>query len=412
MTNLQSDKPMLTTYKSIRFFTTVLALVATQTGVFAQAAAAATAPAAEPIKQSVYTSPVFYALALVALVLLIFIFQLSKVVSAVAKNYQRGDGSAWDKMKMVVAIITATLFFSQDASAQAADAAAAATAPEQAPVLDFLHQGFGYNAINALVVVILIELFVVVYLVRMIKLFIVKEAELSPLKEHAERTSVFWDKFNASVAIEKEAAVLTDHDYDGIRELDNALPPWWKYGFYFTIVWAMVYLVYFHISNGPSSADEYKAQMDAGAAQVASYQAKAKDLVTEKTVTLMTEASDIDAGKAAFVQYCAVCHGPDGGGIVGPNLTDKFWLHGGDVKDVFTTIKYGVAGKGMKSWQQELSPKMIAQVSSFVLSLQGTTPANPKAPEGTEYVPGGAATDTTQTTATDTLVTDSTEMMK
>ncbi|MBX7051403.1 MAG: c-type cytochrome [Flavobacteriales bacterium] len=412
MTNLQSDKPMLTTYKSIRFFTTVLALVATQTGVFAQAAAAATAPAAEPVKQSVYTSPVFYALALVALVLLIFIFQLSKVVSAVAKNYQRGDGSAWDKMKMVVAIITATLFFSQDASAQAADAAAAATAPEQAPVLDFLHQGFGYNAINALVVVILIELFVVVYLVRMIKLFIVKEAELSPLKEHAERTSVFWDKLNASVAIEKEAAVLTDHDYDGIRELDNALPPWWKYGFYFTIVWAMVYLVYFHISNGPSSADEYKAQMDAGAAQVASYQAKAKDLVTEKTVTLMTEASDIDAGKAAFVQYCAVCHGPDGGGIVGPNLTDKFWLHGGDVKDVFTTIKYGVAGKGMKSWQQELSPKMIAQVSSFVLSLQGTTPASPKAPEGTEYIPGGAAADTTQTTATDTLVTDSTEMMK
>lgn len=412
MTNLQSDKPMLTTNKTIRLFTTVLAIIGSQTGVLAQAAAATAATPAEPVKQSVYTSPVFYALALVALVLLIFIIQLGKVVSAVAKNYQRGDGSLWDKMKMIVAIITATMFFSQSASAQTADAAAAApAAPEPAPVLDFLHQGFGYNAINALVVVILIELFVVVYLVRMIRLFIIKEAELSPLKEHAERTSVFWDKFNASVAIEQEAAVLTDHDYDGIRELDNALPPWWKYGFYFTIVWAVVYLVYFHISNGPSSDEEYKAQMAAGAAQVAEYQAKAKDLVNEKTVTLLTEASDIEAGKSAFVQYCAVCHGADGGGIVGPNLTDKFWIHGGDVKDVFTTVKYGVQGKGMKSWQQELSPKMIAQVSAFVLSLQGTTPASPKAPEGTEYIPNAAspaATDTTQTVAVDTLVTDST----
>lgn len=397
--NLQSDKPMLTNIKSTRIIAAFLALIAGPVGAMAQAAATTAAPAAEPVKQSVYTSPVFYALALVALVLLIFIIQLGKVVSAVAKGYQKGDGSVWDKMKMVVVLVTASMLFSQGASAQAADAAVAPV-PESAPVLDFLHQGFGYNAINALVVVILLELFVVVYLVRMIRLFVVKESELAPLKENAATTSVFWDKFNASVSVEKESVVLTDHEYDGIRELDNALPPWWKYGFYFTIVWSVVYLGYYHISNGPSSDQEYKTQMEQGAAQVAAYQAKAKDLVTEKTVTIMTEASDIDAGKAAFVQFCAVCHGQDGGGIVGPNLTDKFWIHGGDIKDLFTTIKYGVQGKGMKSWQQELSPKMIAQVSSYILTLQGTTPASPKAPEGTEFIPGGGTASPADTTAT------------
>lgn len=352
---------------------------------WAQAAQTAAPVAGKP---SVYTNPIFYALAMVAILLLIFIRQLGTVLKTVAKNYSKGDNSLWDKMKTVVILIGLTLV-SQGAFAQAAPAV---QEPASQPVLDFLHNGFGYNAINALSLIILIELFVIFYMVRMIRLFIVKEKELAPLAEKAEKTSVFWDKFNASVSVESESAVMTDHEYDGIRELDNALPPWWKYGFYFTIVWSVVYLAYYHISSGPSQIEEYKAQLQEGARQIEEYRAKAKNLVDETNVTVLTDAGEIAAGKSAFIQYCAVCHGQDGGGIVGPNLTDKYWLHGGDVKDIFKTVKYGVQGKGMKSWQQELSPVMMAQVTSFIKSLQGTTPAAPKAPEGNEWIEAGAAT--------------------
>jgi cytochrome c oxidase cbb3-type subunit 3 len=358
---------------------------------FAQAAAASN-PA--PAKPSVYTSPIFYALAIVAILLLIFITQLGAVLKTVAKGYTKGDGSLWDKAKSLAVLIGLTAI-SQGAFAQAAPT----PAPQATPVLDFLHEGFGYNAINALAVIILIELFVIFYMVRMIRLFTIKEKELAPLTEKAVATSVFWDKFNASVSVESEAAVMTDHEYDGIRELDNALPPWWKYGFYLTIVWSVVYLAYYHISNGPSSKQEYDAQIAEGVRQVEEYRAKAKNLVDETNVTLLSDAGDLAAGKAAFVQYCAVCHSADGGGIVGPNLTDKFWIHGGDVKDIFKTIKYGVQGKGMKSWTQELSPVMMAQVTSYVKSLQGTTPAAPKAPEGKEFVEAAAAASPADTTA-------------
>jgi cytochrome c oxidase cbb3-type subunit 3 len=373
---------------------------------FAQTAATTTVPPAAA-KPSVYQSPVFYALALVAILLLIFIIQLGGVVSAVAKNYTKGDKSMWDKMKMIIVLICASVLSGSDALAQtpATTPAAAPVAPQNNNLLDFLHHGFGLNAINALVVIILVELFVVLYLVRMIRLFTHQEKELAPLTERQPSASVFWDKFNKSVAVEQEAAVLTDHDYDGIRELDNSLPPWWKYGFYFTIVWGFAYYIYFHASNGPSSAQEYKTQMDEGAAMVAEYRAKAKNLVDETNVVLMTEASDLAAGKSIFTQYCAVCHRPDAGGQVGPNLTDDNWLHGGDIKDLFKTIKLGVQGKGMKSWQQELSPMMMAQVASYVKSLRGTKPENPKAPEGPIWMPPTEKLDSTTIVTTDTLVT-------
>lgn len=382
----------------------IIAVMFSSATMLAQAAAT-TAPAVQA-KPSVYTSPIFYALALVAILLLLFIVQLGGVLTTVAKNYTRGDKSIWDKMKMIVVLVGLSLLSTTDAIAAApATPVAPGTpvAPEASPVLDFLHQGFGFNAMNALAVIILVELFVIFYLVRMIRLFTMKEKALAPLVEKEAKTSVFWDKFNASVAVETEAAVMTDHEYDGIRELDNALPPWWKYGFYFTIVWSVVYLAYYHISNGPSSTQEYKSQMDEGARQIADYRARAKNLVDETNVVLLTDAGDIDAGKAVFTQYCVVCHGPDGGGVVGPNLTDKFWIHGGDIKDMFKTIKYGVQGKGMKSWQQELSPVMMAQVASYIRTLQGTTPVAPKSPEGAEWVETAvapAAVDTTGGAAT------------
>jgi cytochrome c oxidase cbb3-type subunit 3 len=353
-----------------------------QTSVWAQTSDASAAP-----KPSPYTSPIFYALCFVAIILLIFILQLSKVLTTVASNYKRGDRSMWDKIGVIVLTIALSFLNPENMLAVAPTAstnAPVASEAEPTPMLDFLHEGFGTNAINALAAIIFFELIVVVYLMRLVRMFTTKEQEfesaLESKPEHA--TSRLWDKLNASVSISEEKAIMTDHEYDGIRELDNSLPPWWKYGFYLTIVWAFGYMLYYHISSGPSSEQEYKAQMKQAEIDIALYRKNARNLVDETNVVLLTQASDVNSGKAIFGQYCAVCHAADGGGIVGPNLTDNHWLHGNDIKNIFGTIKYGVQGKGMKSWQQELSPVMMAQVASFIKTLEGTTPASPKTPEG------------------------------
>jgi cytochrome c oxidase cbb3-type subunit 3 len=204
-----------------------------------------------------------------------------------------------------------------------------------------------------------------------------------------------------AVPVEKEESIDLGHNYDGIRELDNSLPPWWKWGFYFTIGYAAVYLWHFHISEisllnfffGPSvsSAQMYAAQMEEGEADKKAYLAKAANLVDESSVTLLSDAGALSSGKEIYTAKCMVCHGPEGQGLVGPNLTDEFWLHGGGVSNVFKVIKYGVAAKGMQAWQGELKPQQIQQVASYILSLQGSQPANPKAPEGEKYVPQEAA---------------------
>jgi cytochrome c oxidase cbb3-type subunit 3 len=353
-----------------------------QTSVWAQTSDASAAP-----KPSPYTSPIFYALCFVAIILLIFILQLSKVLTTVASNYKRGDRSMWDKIGVIVLTIALSFLNPENMLAVAPTAstnAPVASEAEPTPMLDFLHEGFGTNAINALAAIIFFELIVVVYLMRLVRMFTTKEQEfesaLESKPEHA--TSRLWDKLNASVSISEEKAIMTDHEYDGIRELDNSLPPWWKYGFYLTIVWAFGYMLYYHTSSGTSSEQEYKAQMKQAEIDIALYRKNARNLVDETNVVLLTQASDVNSGKAIFGQYCAVCHAADGGGIVGPNLTDNHWLHGNDIKNIFGTIKYGVQGKGMKSWQQELSPVMMAQVASFIKTLEGTTPASPKTPEG------------------------------
>ncbi|MEO1806121.1 MAG: cbb3-type cytochrome c oxidase N-terminal domain-containing protein [Bacteroidota bacterium] len=209
----------------------------------------------------------------------------------------------------------------------------------------------------------------------------------------------WWkQKLTDAVPVAQEASIDMGHDYDGIRELDNNLPPWWKYGFYFTIGFAMVYLVHFHVVElsflngffGPSnsSTEEYVIAMEEAEIQKKAYLAKQANLVDERTATYMTEASDIAKGKELFTsKTCVVCHGQQGEGGIGPNLTDKYWLHGGDVKDIFATIKYGVPAKGMQAWESQIKPIEMQQISSYILSIQGTNPPNPKDPEGELYVP-------------------------
>jgi len=183
--------------------------------------------------------------------------------------------------------------------------------------------------------------------------------------------------------IEKEEDIVLDHNYDGIKELDNTLPPWWVYMFYATIVFAAIYLVRYEVFGDTNQAQEYEIAVAEAKVKLAEYKKTAKGLVDVNTVELLTEAADLSAGKAIFTANCVACHKADGGGGIGPNLTDSYWILGGGIKNVFNTLTQGGrAGKGMISWKSELSPLQRAQVGSYLLGFEGTTPADPKAAEG------------------------------
>lgn len=250
----------------------------------------------------------------------------------------------------------------------------------------------------------LIATMIVISLVALLLVFTIltlvrqKRAALAADGETAAATSGFsWKKLGQqltdAVPVAREAEIDMGHDYDGIRELDNNLPPWWKYGFYVSIVFAFLYIGYYHIFNDWSSLGEYEVAMAEHEEIRSAYLARQADMVNEETVTVLADASALTAGKKIFQANCVACHAADGGGnAIGPNLTDEYWLHGGSVNNVFTTIKYGVIEKGMTPWQDLLKPVEMQQVASYILSeLQGSTPAAPKAPQGELYVPAEEA---------------------
>jgi cytochrome c oxidase cbb3-type subunit 3 len=190
-----------------------------------------------------------------------------------------------------------------------------------------------------------------------------------------------------SVPIENEKQLLMDHDYDGIKELDNNLPPWWVYLFYACIVFSVIYLVRYEIMGAPDQDAELKNEMALAKIEVAEYMKTAPDLMDEKTVTLLSDPADLTAGKAIFETNCAACHRADGGGQIGPNLTDDNWILGGGIKKIFHTITSGGRdGKGMIAWKGTLKPKEIQAVASYIISLKGSNPKDPKAPEGDVWV--------------------------
>lgn len=180
-----------------------------------------------------------------------------------------------------------------------------------------------------------------------------------------------------------EEAIELDHNYDGIRELDNNLPPWWVYMFYATMLFGVVYLVRFHLIHDYNQTQEFEQELAQAQIDIENYKKTAKNLVDVNTVSLLTDASDLKAGKTIFENNCVACHMADGGGGIGPNLTDTHWILGGGIKKVFETISEGGRdGKGMIAWKQSLKPLEMAQVASYVIGMQGQTPANPKAAEG------------------------------
>lgn len=214
-------------------------------------------------------------------------------------------------------------------------------------------------------------------------------ADMLKDKGEAVVTESFWQRtfrnLTDSVPLEQEETIATAHEYDGIRELDNNLPPWWLYGFYTTIAFAVVYLSWFYFFDMPSQDEEFVTEMKVSKEKVQTYLASLDNLIDESNVTVALDDADLGAGQEIFESKCAVCHAKDGGGGVGPNLTDVYWLHGGDIKDVFKTIKYGVVSKGMIAWETQLSPKKIQQVASYVYELQGKPTAKPKEPQGEPF---------------------------
>jgi cytochrome c oxidase cbb3-type subunit III len=178
--------------------------------------------------------------------------------------------------------------------------------------------------------------------------------------------------------------LIKDHDYDGIRELDNDLPPWWKWLFYITIIFAVVYMIRIFVFQSDDLIQGREYNNEIAAAQ-ASMPEKPATEATFK-VELLTDEASLAAGQETWTKICSVCHLVDGGGLVGPNMTDNYWIHGNTVQDLYNTVTNGVIEKGMIPYKDQLSDQARLDVVSYVLvKLQGTTPATPKDPQGTAY---------------------------
>lgn len=186
-----------------------------------------------------------------------------------------------------------------------------------------------------------------------------------------------------------DSKLMIDHDYDGIKELDNPPPAWLMWIFYATIVWSVFYVFYYHVfyddSNIPDDLKIYGAQVaDYNADMVEAQEAMPKNLFDENNVVLLTDQGDLAEGQNLYLtKTCDVCHGASN---IGPNLSDEFWMHGNDPNEVFKIVKYGVAEKGMTAFKTQMTDAQIQQVVSYILvNMKGAESANTKGPEGEKH---------------------------
>lgn len=340
----------------------------------------------------------------VAIILLLVIWGLGQALLTFSRQLMQKRKSTGALSSAILLICL--LSISDIARAQVADAASGAlTSPN--------YGGLTQLEFYLLSTVIALEVVVIFFLAFMARrtyreLTGAAEKSLAASGIRTQKLADWWKRmdenfFTKAVPVEQEADIMLDHDYDGIRELDNALPPWWKWGFYITIVVAVIYFFNYQVlGTGKSQEQEYAAEMAEGKLQEEQYKARTKDLVDENNVT-MSDADGIAAGKALYIQSCVACHAADGGGGIGPNLTDVNWIHGGSMNDIYKTIKLGYPEKGMQSWQTLYSPVQMKHLSSFVHSLKGIKPANPKEPQGVPYVAPESAPSTSANVKTATV---------
>ncbi len=314
-----------------------------------------------------------------------FIYILAKNMAAFFKIII--DKSKENKFKTLLALLSITTLLPLFSSAQTATTTAA-------PVTTSWYSAGNLMFILLLAVyitLITIVLWLSSYFMKMIKEIYAKE---KINEATADELKIGWwdrvlDSFNSSVPLNKEKDIMLDHDYDGIKELDNSLPPWWLYGFYATIIFAVCYIFYFHLGGpGLSSTEAYAEEI-----RIAKDQAdllnknSTETAVDENNVVVLTDEKSLADAKSLYSNVCAACHGPEAQGGAGPNLTDRYWIHGGDINSIYKTIKTGVADKGMPQWGATYKPADIQKLASFVMTLQVTNPPNPKAPQGTLYEP-------------------------
>ena len=339
----------------------------------------------------------------VALLLVLVVWVLANVLMMVSKKAVEHAKSN-PKIMMIFVVVMGSMFAKKGF---AQTTAAISDSTSQGLSTDF-YGGVSYNTFWTMATVISLELLVVFILVLFIRNVF---RAIHPIEKRMVEGKVFTDSwiirtwhrldkqfFTRAIPLEKEADMLLDHDYDGIKELDNALPPWWKYGFYITIVVALFYIFKFEVwHTGMNPTQEYAEEMSAAKIQTDAYLASAKENVDENSVVQL-DAAGAAAGKEIFTKTCVACHLAEGQGSVGPNLTDEYWIHGGGVKDIFKTIKYGYPDKGMQSWQTTYSPVQMQQLATYIRTLKGTNPPNPKAPQGDLYKEVAVITDSAATT--------------
>ncbi|MDP4285434.1 MAG: cbb3-type cytochrome c oxidase N-terminal domain-containing protein [Bacteroidota bacterium] len=315
----------------------------------------------------------------VAFLLAFVIWGLGQVVTTLARKTLEKNKEANKVLPTVLVLAFSLWGYSSQAQEKVAETVK--TLPN--------YGGMSANDFWLLASVISTEIIIIIFLLFFIKRF---ERELLPQKAKAKSAafSAWWSRidkklFTKAVPIEREADILLDHDYDGIRELDNALPPWWKYGFYITIGIAIVYLLNYEVLGyGENPTQEYNEEMAKAKIQMEAYAAKSGNTVDENNIK-MPGSDGLAKGKEIFTTTCWPCHGKLGEGGVGPNLTDDYWLHKGSLKDIFESIKNGYPDKGMQSWEKTFSAVQINDLAGYIKSLRGTNPPNGKAPQGDLY---------------------------
>ena len=203
-----------------------------------------------------------------------------------------------------------------------------------------------------------------------------------------EKGPSIWTRLMGLKPLSEEKDLMMEHSFDGITELDNPTPAWFMVLFYGTIIFAVVYLLNYHVFNwSPLQDEEYTIELQKAEEAKTAMLLKpgnAANKINENNVEQSSDAAVLQAGAGLFKTACSPCHGEKAEGLVGPNLTDEYWLHGGTVKDIFKTIKYGVPDKGMVAWEKTMRPKQIADITNYILSLQGSNPPGAKAAQGTK----------------------------
>jgi cytochrome c oxidase cbb3-type subunit 3 len=256
----------------------------------------------------------------------------------------------------------------------------------------FLDNNFQEIVLFLLITVLVVFLLSsIVIFQRFLGLMIDQLPEEKQAKYRREKGLVNWEWINRrltdAVPIEREKDIMLDHEYDGIRELDNHLPPWWKWLFYATIIYAVAYMAHHYVfQTGKDQYEIYEIKIAEAEEAKKAFLSTLADNVDETNITLVTDAAKLAEGQQIYTTKCAACHGMLGQGAVGPNLTDPYWIHGGSLVDVFTVVKYGVANK-MIAWEDQLLPGEMANVSSYVMTLQGSEPEGARDPQGDYYEP-------------------------